>query len=257
MISLSVKHNRIMNIILIAIAIVLTACSCTIREEHTLESEGNNVEEVTSSEESKQPEIDWQKWTPDRELIRNYQSAPGEVPDYWLDTASFHKFLCDPTLETLKEVSNQLVVYRKTGVSGELVEQEILTPIYSGMNNRVTRSSSGNHRIGTWPVYIEFLDFMNERENFNKLFRDRGIEVAVLHYIIIKHPDLRNLTTNRPDAPGIYPQMSIWIHTERGEYFLEHVYNWDDPYGTDYLKHSVLFSLDKLRKKYQIVFSYD
>ena len=250
MIGVSVKHYRIMSLALTCIAIVLAACSYTMKEENNQERGGNEMEEVTSSEESKQPEIDMGKWTPDRELIRNYQPAPGEVPVYSFDSASFHKFLSDPTLDTLKEVSTQLFVFRKSGDSEAPIEQELLTPIFNS-EYRVTRSTSGSHRIGTWPVYVEFLDFLDEPENFNKLFLDLGIEVAVLRYKIILHP---NLTENSLNVPGVYPQMSIWIHTERGEYFLTHFNNWDDPYGTDYLKHSVLYNLEEFWNRYQEVF---
>lgn len=142
----------------------------------------------------------------------NYQPEVGDVVAYDLSQKAFQEFLLQPSIGVITRKCDDFSVYRKSTEKKGNVKLK-----YYGLNRDFQDISiSGYFRIGGWPVYLEFIDFMNNRENFEQILSERGINEELLSCVIITHKD------NQPILPGTVPIMCIWLHTNKGDYFLEY-----------------------------------
>ena len=89
--------------------------------------------------------------------------------------------------------------------------------------HKTGRTESGIYRVGSWPIYTEFIDFMNNSEVFEQILIENGVESKLLERTIFTHGAYN--TSSGSNLSGIYPKMCIWLHTDNGDYFLE-----DNPY---------------------------
>lgn len=148
----------------------------------------------------------------------DYQPKGGDVIAYTLSKKDFQEFLRKPSMDA----SSGFAVYRKSMDREGYIEVEI----FNVNGNAKYEAVSGYLRIGSWPVYTEFIDFMDDVDNFKQILSKRGIYEEILSYVIIEHITYE-AKENELIPPGTYPTMCIWIHTDAGDYFLEHKANGD------------------------------
>ena len=133
------------------------------------------------------------------------------------------EFLNDPSMDTLIRASGSFSVYRRKESQVERISSpDILDAV----------ARSGGFRSGNWPVYVEFIDFMNDPENFEKILLEHDIEEEIISYVIIVHGQLIRqgpASAEGQPQPSQTPGMSIWIHTDNGNYFLEQHNYINDP----------------------------
>jgi len=174
---------------------------------------------------------------------------PGEIVAFSLNTDGFHSFLLDLTQESLYENSDVISVFKKSARSEGYIRA-------FGLSRRspdISRASademkSGYYRIGAWPVYTEFIDFMNNADNFKQILLEQKIENELLNYAIMAHTTYVH-EGDGPPPPGNQPQMCIWLHTDKGDYFLDH-----NPYIAESHRDPNFtfdfYTLDEYRQKY-------
>ena len=177
----------------------------------------------------------------------NYTPQLGEVASYFIGKSTFKEFLKNPSLDILTHKSNVIEVYSKTLYREGFISVKILTsdPV------KEEKARSGVFRVGNWPVYTEFIDFMNNPDNFKQILSEQGIEEKIISYVIIEH-DSNKSTWLKQIRPGDgIPQMCIWIHTDIGNYFLEHnVYLYENPHDTRF--GYIFYNLSEYSRKYGI-----
>ena len=156
-----------------------------------------------------------------------YNPQNGEIVEYYLSKDNFKKFLEEPTMKTFLEEYDHFCVYKKAKQQGEYVE------LLDDAGNVMGEAPSGYYRIGAWPVYTEFIDFMNDDQNFESILKDNtdGMQ-TLLNYTILQYSWYESQEDYIP--PGTGPQMCIWIHTKEGDYFLENDVYHGDPFSTDF-----------------------
>jgi len=184
------------------------------------------------------------------ETLRQYVDPilrPGEIITYSLGFAAFQEFLNNPSAVTLYQKSENLITYRKSEYREGYIVFERRTPNFASHE-----SVSGAPRIGAWPVYSEFLEFVNDFGNFDKILMEQGFEAEVLGVYIFTHPDSRNTVAGDNPPPGSnIPKMSIWIRTDAGDYFLEHHAFLDgNSADTDFSNRSIFHDLTGYSRKY-------
>ena len=170
----------------------------------------------------------------------NYQPKTGDVVAYTLSRKAFQEFLLQPSVDVLSAKCDYLSVFRKYREGN--VQQEVFGP--EGVKKEVC--VSGYFRIGNWPVYLEFIDFMNNEDNFRQILLEHNIHDELLSYTAIAH---KNYDDSEPRKPGTMPKMCIWLHTNNGDYFLEsNAYLYADPHDTNFLYD--FYDLNKYSQKY-------
>jgi len=151
----------------------------------------------------------------------DYEPEPRDVISFKLSSSALHEFLKGPTIDALWETSEVIVVFRKSRNLYWDIESIRVFP--SG--DSLEYAESGIYRLGAWPVYTEFIDFMNEPENFVKILAEHDIDEEILDIAVICHPNSR----------GGLGGMCIWIHTDGGDYFLEdYLFPDGDPHDTTF-----------------------
>ena len=131
-------------------------------------------------------------------------------------------FFQEPTMETLLSESTHFIVYRKSNTFDNDIESYRYAP-----TELQSTAPSGTFRIGGWPVYSGFIDFMNDDRKFTEILFENDIsEEMIFRQIIVHNSILSN--TEQLSTQDMYYDMCIWIHTENGDYFLH-----DNPYLTD------------------------
>ncbi|MCL2391913.1 MAG: hypothetical protein FWC66_04800 [Oscillospiraceae bacterium] len=148
----------------------------------------------------------------------DYQPIDRDVIVYAINKEPFQAFLKNPSLDALAKKSNAFLVFNKFEFwEGYIHRQTFLR------DGRIfdDEMPSGFFRIGRWPVYTEFIDFMNDHEYFERLLCEHGTEGEILSVIIIEHPDrMFELWDDGLPMGGVGSTMCIWIHTDSGDYFL-------------------------------------
>jgi len=146
-----------------------------------------------------------------------YQPKEGEIAACFLDKSSFQAFLINPSADAF----SNYIAYRKSPGKEGYIEQEVFSE--NGEAEGKFENTSGYFRISSWPVYTEFIDFMNDDGNFKKILSDHSIEGEILSCIAMEYQYLSPETDKQtPIPPGtLYTKMCIWIHTASGDYFLE------------------------------------
>ena len=156
----------------------------------------------------------------------NYQPKEGDVIAYTIRKKEFQEFLVEPLIDTLPGFA----VYKKSTSRDGYIEVKGFSA--NGITNY--ENVSGYLRIGSWPIYTEFIDFMNNPENFKQILLEHGIVEEILYYVILEHYYLE-FKEDEVVPPGTGPTMCIWIHTNTGDYFLEHnAYLYEDPSETEF-----------------------
>ena len=166
-----------------------------------------------------------------------YQKKEGDIVVYTLSKLDFRDFLRGQSIyENL-----MFTAYRKSNAGEGYVEVETYT------GNGIGKYESDIASIGPWPVYTEFIDFMNDPENFRQILSERGIDEELLSYDIIEHIYLEFKDDELP-PPGSAPMMCIWLHTDAGDYFLEFSPDYDNLHSTTFTYK--FHNLSEYAKKY-------
>ena len=161
-----------------------------------------------------------------------------EIAMYSMNKKNFQEFLLQPNVEALGR--ERFSIYRKSGYRDGYIE-------VVGSSGSVTEEKEGFSRMGSWPVYTEFIDFMSKKENLERILAKNGVQEQLLSYAIIGHEYLV-AKENEPRIPGSYPKTCIWLHTDVGDYFLEN----DSSVGSAYFVDSTYkcYSLEEYSQKY-------
>ena len=226
-----IKIKRRVKITLIAfcLALALTACG----EVGDIEVEAP-IPEVPAQTDKPRPSLD-------------FQPAPVDVVVYTLGADAFQALLNEPSFDVLIEESRLITAYRISNISSEIIDGESIFPDY-------WRESleSGIFRIGAWPIYTEFIDFMNDPENFVRILLEHGIYEEILRVSIITHPNKNPVPGPTPPPGSNIRQMCIWIQTDGGDYFLEFTANLEiSPRDTDFNNHYRFHDLAGFRQENQ------
>ena len=158
-----------------------------------------------------------------------YQLMPGEIlACHDLGRDGFREFLREPSLDTLYTKCRLATVLRKSeSIDGYIVFQN-LAPTTESDSIR-----SGIYRVGAWPIYTEFIDFMNDTEGFEDMLLKHDIKAEVLSSIIFSH--WQYAQSQSPGAAGSNGKACIWLHTSSGDYFLQHnAYLAESPLDVNY-----------------------
>jgi len=148
---------------------------------------------------------------PKREI--NYELQPGEILTIeTLDREGIRAFLVEPSLETLYEYCEFVIIYRKSERIPGNVEYQMLAP-----EKKIDSTEGGVYRVGAWPIYTSFIDYMNDIEGFEQILLERGIEAEVLSVVMFAH----DIYMPKKPLPGDTPKACIWLHSDNGDYFLE------------------------------------
>jgi len=225
------EMNRSLTNMLIMFCLVLALTACGEVGDIDMETP---VPEVPSQTEKPRPLLD-------------FQAAPGDVVVFTLDAAAFQMLLNEPSFDILIEESRLITAYRISNTSSETIDGESIFPDY-------WRESleSGIFRIGAWPIYTEFIDFMNDPENFVRILLEHGIYEEILRVSIITHPNNNPVLGPTPPPGSNIPKMCIWIQTDAGNYFLEHhAFLSGDIHDTNFLNRSRFHDLAGFRQENQ------
>ena len=149
----------------------------------------------------------------------NYRPQDGDIVTYTMSKEEFQDFLRGRSIDI-----SQVAAFRKSSNREGFVE----CTTYSVNDYVKYEYESGTFRIGSWPVYTEFIDFMNAPENFRQILSEHGIDEELLSYDIIEHYYLVFEDDELP-LPGSGSKMCIWLHTDAGDYFLEDNPDYDNP----------------------------
>lgn len=172
----------------------------------------------------------------------DYEPILGEVVVFSIDWAGLSEFLLEPSLETLSCRSGSIDKLIKSEASTGVIEIERI----SDPTLNWATAGSGTIRIGSWPVYTEFIDFMSDPDNLVKILHERNIDDEILSCVIIEYNKTGCVPANTESQtqPSSTPTMCIWIHTNAGDYFLENYFNLSgDPNDTNFVNHYVFFTL--------------
>lgn len=165
-------------------------------------------------------------------MADTFRPKMGEVIASYLSKENFQKFLKEPSTKkftefTIFEKSGYIDISRDTSIppkiktEGGIKQKGVLL---DGTTIKEETARSGLFRVGAWPIYTEFIDFMSDPENFRKILSEHGIDEKMLSYMMIEY-DYLEFKEGELIPPGTEPRMCIWIHTDAGDYFLE-----DNPY---------------------------
>ncbi len=201
-----INKNSGKNILLVPVFIMFILASCNaIYHINTADENSNYVkDEVGKNIESH------------TNFVKDYQPEVGDVSVYYLSKKSFADFLRNPTLENVSAYCGSLSVYSKHISKSGYIQAKFFSKEHSASSDSI----SGFYRAGSWPIYTEFIEFMNDPNNFKKALINNKVEDELLSYVIITHSQYET-KDNKPLPPGTYPVMCIWVHTEKGDYFLE------------------------------------
>ena len=216
--------------ILMCLSLLLASC---LSPSH-LDSQGTNQNNSPKEENTMCNTSDNQN------MLDSYKPKTGEIVTYKLNKKHFQEFLLQPSQEILYKNCDGFSVYKKsTYAEGYVLE------------NWVDEKPSGYFRIGSYPVYTEFIDFINDIDNFKQILSDREIDETLLSCIIIEHV-YREFKEDELPPPGSAPQMCIWLHTDKNDYFLEdNPYLYDDPNEPNFLYYD-FYNLVEYIQKYGV-----
>ena len=218
---MSMNKRRLITVAtILGLIILITACTGDVdispsqdEADNTLENEQNESEPVFERVGYVRPE--------NREAAMNYQAQPGEIVVY--TDPELKAFLAEPSIDLLIQTSHQIWVFRINEFAysdNDVIEAERLFPYH-----RLMHSNSGGFRIGNWPLYTEFFDFISDTENFVEALANNHVhDEAILNIAVFEHLSRSNAAgpvVAQPSAPGTYPRMCIWVQTEAGHYILE------------------------------------
>ena len=161
----------------VIVCLSVTACTTDMKQNMDQEDVSYTVEDTQNPEELRPAPV--------------YEPVPGDVITYRLDQTAFQEFLNNPSLDILLEQSNNISAFSKSVNSERPIVCNRLTP-----SPERFEGWSGSFRIGSWPVYTEFIDFMNDPETFPQILSERGIDEEILSIAIITHP------TGEPAPPS-------------------------------------------------------
>jgi len=182
--------------------------------------------------------IDMERVEKTEEAVENLK--PGEITTFRFRRNEFQHFLEEPSIENLFMLNERFGIYRKSHKAGHIQGFEF-------NHNNVEEIPSGYERLGAWPLYIEFIDFMEE-ENLRSILSERDIENEILFCTAVAHT-YWELKENELPPPGTSPGMCIWIHTVDGDYFLEHNASLsDNPHDPNFT--FSFYTLEEYRQKY-------
>ena len=190
------------------LSLIYTSSCANNQERSDLQNDiENSLEEVSKDMIGKiKPEI-------------NYQLKPGEIIACGnLDAEGFSLFLSELNQETLFSYCSVVNVYRISESDEEYIEMQQLFP-----TSKKGSTKSGLYRIGSWPVYTEFIDFICNNEKLEYVLLDHSIKANIESVTLFTH-GINIVSDNQSAvaAPGTYPKMCVWLHTDNGDYFLEH-----------------------------------
>ena len=154
----------------------------------------------------------------DESMLNIYKPKDGEVVAYLISKKDFQEFLLRPNENSFHE--KVFLVFRKSDIREGYIKLEV----FGHDHDIKSENEGGLIRIGEWPVYSWFVDFMNEKENFKQILAENDIQEELLSYVIIEH-EFIVLEEGELLPPQAWEQMCIWLHTDAGDYFLE-----NDPY---------------------------
>ena len=202
---------------------VLVSCATSQHSDDQVADENTEQEEVSNKVSNNMTD----SLTPGI----HYQPEAGDVVTYTLSQKAFQEFLLQPSMDILSEKCDNLSVYKKDAIIDGYVQLEM----FKSDGYYTDGELSGYFRIGNWPVYLEFIDFMNNKDNFKQILLEYDINDELLSCVIIAHRNY-NVKNGEPIPPGTAPIMCIWLHTNSGDYFLENnPYLYSDPRDTHFL----------------------
>jgi hypothetical protein len=156
-----------------------------------------------------------------------YKPEDGDLVVYYLDKTEFPAFLVEPSMSFFEENNSGFLVFRESPIKHHpeeygYAEQGYVEMVDYARGGVKDEQPSGYYRVGSFPISLEFADYMNQMENLDEILLQQKIEETVLDYAIIEYPFSNRETTDTP-APGTMDStMCIWFHTASGDYFLEH-----------------------------------
>ena len=199
---------------------ILVLSSCTyVSKDNQIQD--NAYDNVTSQEADKMK---------NSVIDVDYLPQPGDVASYGtVSREELRVFLQDPSMASLQSSCNTLIIYRKSDSVADCIESERLAP-----GRSIMYADSGVFRIGSWPVYTEFIDYMSDIDNFRQILSERDINEDILSCTIFTYSEYSS-NVNQQLLPGDGPKMCIWIHSDEGDYFLvDNPYYATDPHDTNY-----------------------
>ena len=178
----------------------------------------------------------------------------GEAVLYGLERKDFQKFLKEPSINFAGNKCYRFFIYKKavirdrTGVGFDERPIEVYGFNKDRIDMRRTYSpATVADRIGRWPVNLEFVDFMNDPENIRRILKEYDIEEELKSYVIIEHISPPTLLVLGSETR----KMCIWVHTDLGDYFLDHTYNPEfGPLDGDFNNQYTFYTLKEYRKRY-------
>lgn len=207
----------------------LSACASSTNEQNSGANEQGSESSARSQEEK---DINLQKFM---ELWNLYQPQAGEFTAYYFTRAGFLEFLkTPPSIEALGEnceVGSD--VYRRSSDTPGYVEDEGFGFNATGATSGTVEYPSGVMRLGDWPVYTEFVDYMSNAKNFEQALSEQGIYEKIQYYAVLVRELYEPFVDDSQTAGGTWEGTCIWIYTEKGNsYFLEWNFdlydNWQD-----------------------------
>jgi len=157
--------------------------------------------------------------TIDEERVMNIREAlasmeQGEIAAFSLERDDFQDFLENPSMELAIMGNDGFGIFRNSPRYG-------YTQGFAFDRNNVIENPSGLSRFGSWPINVEFIEFITNIENIYSILLEHGVENAeILSYTIIAHVS-SVYTGSGPVPPGGRRTTCIWIHTTEGDFFLE------------------------------------
>lgn len=137
---------------------------------------------------------------------------------YSIDSNTEKKFIKNPTIDVLLSNKNTVVnIYKNSELQQNTVERK---NVYNG-TEKIDRAKSGVMRIGLLPVYNEFLDYVGNIKNIQKLLNDKEIQCNIEYYALLECIDLKE-----SQIP-----LTIWVKTDIDNFFItiEEIVDYDNP----------------------------
>lgn len=139
-------------------------------------------------------------------LNNSKRSDVGKMVVYSVNSTVFRQFINTPSLEILNKQNSETIIqsFFISNKGDDYIKRE------TRKNNtiQIDDGKSGVMRIGTLPVYIEFIKFMESKNNFEAILEKNNIDENIDYYCIIDNQSSAQIP------------LSIWIKTLSGNYFL-------------------------------------
>ncbi len=135
--------------------------------------------------------------------MANFENVDGEFICYSVSLDVFRKFLENPSVDILQ--NSLKCIYSKS------VKENKIDYAYMYEDGRTQKgsASSGSLRLLliSFPLEIEFVEYVSSKENIEKILSENGIDCNINYYV--------TLTEKTEFVP-----VTIWASTDKGNYFI-------------------------------------